>query len=89
MYSEHMNPEEEAIWRAQVKAQAILDKAMRLITEKHHEKFFFAPTIDGSFNGQEEITLVGDFNILKTELHQEQIEYDGEKKTYNIILRSK
>lgn len=83
-----MTTKEEVIWRAQVKANAILSDAVRKITEEQSDRFFSAEHFTGKFTNVDEITLIGDFDIFSNaEIHKLEIEYEGEKRTYKIILK--
>lgn len=77
--------EEEKLWEHNVKLHTILSNAFRLLSEEYPEKF--GEKINGSING-EIITLTGDLDIMKSEVHERSIDFDGEKKSYKIILKN-
>lgn len=78
--------EEDRLWEIAVKNKALYSSALRLLTEEYPKKFDdkinFIPVVEG-----ETITLTGNFDILKTEVHKRVIEYNGERKIYTVILR--
>ncbi|MEK6859161.1 MAG: hypothetical protein AABX53_04600 [Nanoarchaeota archaeon] len=77
--------EEEKQWEIQVKSKELYSKALRELTEEYPEKFGetinFIPVVEG-----ETITLTGNFDIMKNEVYHKELEYNGEKKTYKVIL---
>lgn len=77
--------EEEKQWELDVKNKALYSAALRELTEEYPEKFGdtinFIPLVE-----EDTITLTGNFNILKNEFYHKELEYDGEKKTYKVIL---
>lgn len=77
--------EEEKLWEIVVKQKVILSQAFDLLLEEYPEKF--GEKINGSIKG-EIITLIGDFDIMKSEVYEKVIDFNGEKKSYKIILKN-
>ncbi|MEK6844358.1 MAG: hypothetical protein AABX83_02930 [Nanoarchaeota archaeon] len=77
--------EEEKLWELRVKFHLILSNVFRLLSDEYPEKF--GEKINGSING-ETITLTGDLDIMKTEVHEKVIEFNDEKRYYKIILKN-
>lgn len=77
--------EEQKIWEQKVKLHAILSNAFRLLSEEYPEKF--GEKINGSINN-ETIILTGDLDILKSEVHERILDFNGEKEKYKIILKN-
>jgi len=77
--------EEEKLWELRVKSNEILSNAFDLLFDEYPEKF--GEKINGSMNG-ETIILTGDLDILKSEVHERIIDFNGEKNSYKIILEN-
>ncbi len=77
--------EEEKLWEQKVKLHAILSNAFRLLSEEYPEKF--GEKINGSIN-RETIILTGDLDILKSEVYEKVLEFNGEKEKYRIVLKN-
>ena len=77
--------EEERLWEITVRDKALYSSALRLLTDEYPKKFGdkinFTPLVEG-----ETITLTGNFDILRNEVYHKELEYNGENKTYKIIL---
>ena len=77
--------EEEKLWELKVKLHTVLSNAFRMLSDEYPEKF--GEKINGSING-EIITLTGDLDIMKPEVYERIIDFNGEKESYKIILKN-
>ena len=69
-----------------MKDRELTSLALRLLTEEYPEKF--GEKIEcSSIVREEEIILIGNFDIFETETYKRDIEINGEKKTYTIFLK--
>ena len=77
--------EEGKQWEIDVKDKSLYSTALRELTEEYPEKFGetinFIPVVEG-----ETITLTGNFDIMENEVYHKELEYNGERETYKIIL---
>jgi len=69
-----------------IKNKELTSSALRWLTEEYPEKFDEKIHWSSIVNG-EEIILMGNFDILEVETYKKDIEIEGKKKTYTIILK--
>ena len=77
--------EEEKQWEIDVKDKSLYSTALRELTEEYPEKF--GENINGSIDGKT-IILTGDLDILKSEVYERVLEFNGEKEEYRIVLKN-
>ncbi len=74
--------------RIAIRDKALTSSALRLLTEEYPFKFDEIINWRGIVEG-ETIKLIGNFDIMETEVHKRDIEFNGETKNYTIILKKK
>jgi len=77
--------EEEKLLEQKVKLHTILSNAFKLLSEEYPEKF--GEKINGSIN-EETIILTGELDILKSEVYEKVLEFNGKKEKYRIVLKN-
>ncbi len=79
------NDDDEELRDIAVKHHNIISLAIQLLLKEYPKKFGKKVKFKGDLN-EEIITLKGNFNIDKKEIYMMDIEYEGEKENYKVIL---
>ena len=70
-----------------IKNNELISLAIQRLTQEYPNKFDEQIHLSDKTVKGETIILTGNFDIMETEVYKKDIEYNGEKKTYTIILK--